>query len=481
MAHRIFYLLLLCQVACFVHADERPNLLLIYADDLGWKDPSYQGNEYYETPNIDQLAQRSMNFSQAYAGAGNCAPSRACLLSGTYTPRHGVYAVDNTARGPKQCQRLIPTPNKSGLAPAEVTLAESLKSAGYTTGIFGKWHLDGKDGASPGQQGFDMVYDPQGGKLKPQGRNNNDPKGVFSLTQHAVDFIKSAKANQQPFFAYVSHHAIHAALESRADSLKKFQAKTAGKQDLKPIYAACLFDFDAAVGELLTQLKTLGLTENTLVIFTSDNGGTQQSSQEPLRGNKGSYYEGGIRIPFLASWPGVIKPGKSELPIHQIDLYPTFLAAAGIKKIEGIILDGENLLPILKGAADASERSLFWYFPGYLDTPVIRGRSRDVKLGFRSCPVSVIRDGEWKLHLFHEEWQLDGGLNSLSKNSAVELYRLSSDPGEKTNLAAQEPQKTLLLIKKLLAWQQSCKVTMPAVANPDYHASVVAKKMAVKR
>ena len=198
---------------------------MVYADDLGWKDVGYNGSDYHETPYIDRMAREGMLFHHGYAAAGNCAPSRASLLSGTYTPRHHVFAVGSTDRGPRQFQRLIPIPNKSGLAPDNVTLADALQSAGYATGIFGKWHLDGKDGAAPGEQGFEVVFDSQKGSPNTRLDRPEDPKGIFSITAAAGDFMEKSKAAGKPFFAFVSHHGIHAALEARPASLAKFKGK----------------------------------------------------------------------------------------------------------------------------------------------------------------------------------------------------------------------------------------------------------------
>jgi arylsulfatase A-like enzyme len=441
----------------------RPNIVLIFADDLGWKDVGYQGTDFYETPNIDRLGKQGMVFTQAYAGAGNCTPSRAVLLSGQYGPRHGVYAVESTDRGPRPQMRMVPIPNKSGLAPANVTMAEGLKAAGYATGIFGKWHLGGPDGATPATQGFDTVFDsrpmPNVWRDEPE-----DPKGVFSLTRAAAQFIESNK--DRPFFAYVAHHAVHVALEARPASLARFKAKKPGAQHSDALYAACLYDLDAGVGLLLDRLKALGLDRNTLVIFMSDNGGTQQSSQEPLRGSKGGYYEGGIREPFIAYWPGVVAAGsRNTTPIHSVDLYPTFLALAGAQAQEGKILDGESLLPLLKnGRAALKRQAIFWHFPGYLNDPVIRGRDPV----FRTRPISVIRKGDWKLHLYHEEWQLDGGRENIDTNNAIELYNIASDIGERRNLAATNKAKRDELLDDLLAWLKSTNAPMPTEKNPAY-------------
>ena len=225
----------------------------------------------------------------------------------------------------------------------------------------------------------------------------------------------------------------------------------------------------------MARLDALGLAENTLVVFTSDNGGTQQSSQEPLRGSKGGYYEGGIRVPFLAIWPGKIEPRESPAPVHQVDLYPTFLAAAGAMPTDGKILDGANLLPLLTSGEPPARPALFWHFPGYLDNPVIRGRADDFRLGFRSRPVSVIRKGDWKLHLFHEEWVLDGGRDAISANQAVELYHLAKDPGEHHNLATTELAKTTELLDDLLAWIATTNAPVPSRPHPAYDAEAAGR------
>lgn len=449
----------------------QPNIILIFADDLGWKDVGYQGGDFMETPNIDRLAKQGMVFTAGYAAAGNCAPSRACLLSGTYTPRHEVYAVGSTERGPKQAQRLVPIPNKSGLAKANITIADALKAAGYATGIFGKWHLSGKDGAEPGEQGFDVVFQSQGGW---SGKQPGNPKGIYSLTRAAGEFMEQNK--DRPFFVYLPHYAIHTALQARESTLAKFNAKKPGAQHGNALYAACTYDLDDGIGLLLKKLADLGLEDNTLVVFTSDNGGTQQSSQEPLRGNKGGYYEGGIREPFIVRWPGVTKPGsRCEVPVINVDFFPTFLAAAGAPAPAGKTLDGENLLPLLKGEGALRRQSIFWHFPGYLDNPVTRGRELDVRTGFRTRPITVIHKGDWKLHLFHEEWQLDGGRAELTQNHAVELYNLKDDIGERNNLADQEPARRDELLDELLAWHKSVNAKVPSQPNPDYNPNATTK------
>lgn len=456
-----------------VAADDRPNFVLIYADDLGWKDVGYQGSDYYETPVLDRFAKEGMVFSAAYACAGNCAPSRACLLSGQYTPRHHLYAVFSTNRGKKNEMRLVPVPNNDGLPSENVTLAEALKAAGYATGHFGKWHLSGKQGAQPSEQGFDETYDSFGGGELKEGTETNkkgppsDPKGVFTLTDKACAFIEKNK--DRPFFCYLPHHAIHTPLQGQPETLAKFQQKEKGKYHTGAMYAACTYDLDESVGRLLKKLDELDLTEKTMVIFTSDNGATPRSPQEPLRGNKGGYYEGGIREPFVIRWPGHVPPGSTcDVPVIQLDLYPTILAAAGAEVPKGKVLDGESLLPLLTGAGELKRTAIFWHFPGYLDRPVLRGRPLDVRTGFRSRPISVINRDHWKLHLFHEEWVLDGGQEKLPENGAVELYNLRDDIGEREDLAATHPEKRDELLAELLEWHQHVGAIVPSEPNPAY-------------
>ena len=467
--------LFLLGLAVPLPAAERPNIILVFADDLGWRDVGWHGTDFYETPHLDALAKQGMVFTSGYSATGNCAPSRACLLSGTYTPRHHVYAVQTTDRGPKESQRLVPVPNRSGLARDNVTIADALKAAGYATGIFGKWHLDGPEGAPPAEQGFATVHQSFHTWSDAKTQDPENPKGVFSLTRGATTFIE--KNRDRPFFVYLAHHAIHTGLEARPATLKKFQQKTAGAQHTSALYAACLYDLDASVGLLLAKLKELDLEKNTLVVFPSDNGATQESSQEPLRGNKGSYYQGGIREPFLVRWPGVAAPGsRCDIPVINVDLFPTFLAAAGAPVPPQKTLDGENLLPLFRSGARLSRAAIFWHFPGYLNAPVIRGRELDVRTGFRSRPVSVIRKGDWKLHLFHEEWQLDGGRARVDTNNAIELYHLGDDIGERVNLANRQPAKRDELLADLQTWIKSTGALIPTEPNPLYDSAARSAK-----
>ncbi len=454
-------------------AKRPPNILFILADDLGWKDVGYNGTDFYETPNIDKLRTEGMMFSNAYAAAGNCAPSRACLMSGQYTPRHGVFAVMSTDRGPKNLQRLIPISNREDLAPEITTMAEALKANGYVTGIFGKWHLSTGPETEPTAQGFDVYFDSRKENSNKELDLPEDPKGIYSLTREAIAFIE--KNRDRPFFAYVCHHAIHSRLEARPASLAKFKAKKPGVQHNAALYAACTYDLDDGVGLLLKKLQELGLDKNTVVVFTSDNGGTQQSSQEPLRGNKGGYYDGGIREPLLVRWPGQIAAGSTcDTPVINQDFYPTFLALAQAPRLADSVLDGENLLPLLRDpAAKLTRQSIFWHFPGYLDSPVTRGRDPI----FRTRPVTVIRKGDWKLHFYHEEWVLDGGRGKLATNRAVELYNMKTDGGEHHDLAQIETAKRDELLADVLAWIKTVRAPIPTQPNPKYdHSDAHPKK-----
>jgi len=443
-------------------AQRKPNIVLIYADDQGWKDVGYQSDGQFQTPVIDDLAKRGMVFTDAYTNAANCQPARACLLSGNYTARHHVFAVSSTNRGPKHLMRLVPIPNRDGLSVENVTIADALKSAGYATGHFGKWHLyakggKGGGGALPSKQGFDVTYDSFGEGELPEGAKGNkkgpttDPKGVFDLSKQACDFMEANK--EKPFFVYLAHHAPHGPVQARESTRKM----------IKDTYKACIFDLDASVGRVLKKVRDLGLEKNTLIIYTSDNG-SHANSQEPLRGKKGSYHEGGIREPMVAYWPGVIEAGSScSTPVMQIDFFPTFLEMAGVKIAK--TLDGESLLSLFKQSGDLKRKSIFWHFPGYLDGPVPRGRDRV----FRTRPVSVIRKGRWKLYLYLEEWVLDGGKSKAPGNNSIELYDLQSDVGEHKNLAQQNPETCDALLADLLSWHGTTKAPIPSEKNPDYN------------
>ena len=441
-----------------LRAADKPNILLIVADDLGWKDLGYNDGAF-KTPNIDALAKAGVVFTQGYAAAANCKPSRACLMRGQYTARHGVYAVDSTKRGPVDEMRLEPVPNKSGIAPTAPTIAKAIKSAGYETALFGKWHLGGPDGATPTQQGFSVFRDALESRKGPAPggiTGNADPKAMYTTNEDVLTWAADCK--NAPWFAAVMYHGIHTPLEAKTATLERLQKTGLTGQKLK--YAACLADLDDAVGSLIKQIRALPRGRETVVIFTSDNGGTQQSSQEPLRGNKGCYYEGGIRIPLIIDWPGHTKAATTcYSPVTLVDIFPTLCEITGTKVDAGWKLDGVSLLSTFDGSDLPVDRGIYWHFPGYLDTPVLRGRDPI----FRTRPVTVIRKGDYKLFVYHEEWILDGGAVNIPGNRAVELYYMKNDPGERQELSAAEPSIRDALIAEVLTFWKANGNPLPTL------------------
>ncbi len=453
-----FLLLALFSITQHGHAQKKPNIVVIFADDMGYMDAGFTGSKIFETPVIDGLAKKGMVFTHAYSGGANCAPSRAALMSGQYSPRHGVFAVGSMTRGPAEHRRLTAVENNTSLPGRIVTVAEALKAQGYATGLFGKWHLGYDNESHPTAQGFDVWEDPRHPNPNTKRDDPTDPKAIFTITNSAINFMKSNR--DKPFFTFLSHHAVHVALEARPETINKFKSKNLDR--VQTHYGAMIYDLDESVGLVTAFLEEAGLADNTLVIFTSDNGGAKFALQEPLRGNKGAFYEGGVRVPFIAYWPKKIKPSVQHTPIINLDLYSTFLALAGGQVRSD--LDGESLLPILQGTAKATKRDkIFWHFPGYLHTPVTRGRDSI----FRTRPVSVISKDDWKLLLYHEEWILDGGQSKIDENHAVELYNLREDEGERINLATTNKKKRDELLNDLLEWLKETKAPMPTV-NQEY-------------
>lgn len=447
-----------------VSQNAKPNFVFIFIDDMGWKDVGFMGAEYYETPNIDRLAKEGMIFTQAYANAANCAPTRACLLSGQYSPRHGVFTVARPDRGDPKERRLIPTEN-TGTVPLEhIFISEALKSGGYKSAAFGKWNV----GNSPEKQGFDVADPGRGFK----GHFNDE--GIYLgdyLTDQAVKFIEENKPENtgKPFFLYLSHYAVHTPIEAKEELIKKYQAKEGSGCHNNPVYAAMIESVDESVARVHKVLEEQGLSENTLLIFFSDNGGHgTYTCQKPLRGGKGMYYEGGIREPMFAYWPKTVKPGTvCEEPVIGIDFYPTFLDLADIDEPEGYLLDGKSIAPLLSGEKTIDREAIFWHFPAYLQSyEGMKDESRDTI--FRTRPVSVIRKGDWKLLQFHEAWVLDGGREGIPENNAVELYNLSDDIGENNNLAAVKTAKRDELLNDLLKWQEEIGAPVPTEINPEY-------------
>lgn len=442
---------------CATNKTNQPNVLFLLVDDMGWKDTGYTGSDFYETPTIDSLASVSMRFSDGYACAGNSAPSRACLLSGQYTPRHQIFAVTSTNRGPKEQMRLSPYPNNPNLPLECYTIAEALRDAGYRTALSGKWHLGERAPFTPTNQGFDHSY---ADKIDNKIKVSDDPKNMFSEVSSIMTFIEQSVKDNKPFFAYLPFHAVHKTWQAREDYINYFKAKRKGVQHNQVVYAAMIKHLDDAVRILITKLKDLGVDNNTLIVFTSDNGGVPETPQTPLRASKGTLYEGGIRVPMFFHLPNRIKSGDCNIPVSNVDFYPTLLEFANSKAAEDKVLDGESLLPLLVGERlDLNRKSLFWHFPGYLNLPCPDARDTI----FRQRPVSVIRKGDWKLLLFWEEWLLDGGMENIEHNNSVELYNLHSDIGEKSNLAGKNRVTRDELLNDLLLWIKKSKAPLSSV------------------
>lgn len=437
-----------------------PNVVYINVDDLGWKDLGFMDDGYFETPHIDQFSTQSMLFTNSYASAANCAPSRACLMTGQYAPRHGIYTVSPSARGKTATRKLIPVKNVDSLRSALVTMADMFKLAGYTTGTFGKWHL----GNNPLQQGFDVNVagslrgNPgKDGYFSPYKLSNieNGPKGEHltdRLTSEAIQFLRKNK--DDPFFLYLPFYSVHTPILAKEKLIEKYIAKTDNPLEINANYAAMVETMDTNVGRLLNELDALDLTKNTIVVFTSDNGGIRSiAPQNPLRAGKGSYYEGGTRVPCVIRWPGIIKPDtQSDQAIINIDFFPTFKEILNLELNEHA-LDGQSILPILKGNSIAS-RPLFWHFPIYLQSyDQAKDDGRDTL--FRTRPGSTILVEGWKLHWYYED-------------QGIELYYLPDDPGERKNIAAKKPKKIEELLETLKTWQAKVGAPIPTELNPDY-------------
>lgn len=436
----------------------KPNVVLIYIDDYGWRDVGFNGTNFYETPNADRIAREGMNFRSAYSNAPNCAPSRACLMSGLYSPRHGVYTVANSDRGKAALRKIIPTKNTTVLADEFVTLAESLKAGGYTTATMGKWHL----GDDPTTQGFDINIagrewgSPSGGGYhSPYKYPNlvNRKKGEYLTDRFGNEAAKFIEANKaRPFFLYLTHYAVHTPIQAKPELTAKYEQKTPTDKQTNAKYAAMIESMDDSVGTVLDTLDRLELADNTIVIFYADNGGHGGvTSNAPLRGSKGMLYEGGIRVPMAVRWPGVVKPGTtSDEPVIGIDLYPTLLEATQTKLPAKVNLDGTSLLPLLSDAGASLFRpAIYWHFPAYLQGYTKRHGP------FRTTPAGAIRMGDWKLIEYFED-------------GALELYNLADDIGEEQNLTKLEAKRTAEMHSMMKAWRRATNAPVPKEKNPKF-------------
>ncbi|NDG70896.1 MAG: DUF4976 domain-containing protein [Proteobacteria bacterium] len=445
-------------------AKEKPNIVFILVDDLGWADLGCYGSSFYETPNLDRLAKEGMRFTDAYAAAPVCSPTRASILTGKYPARLGITDW-LPGRKDQPFQKLKRTELKSFLPLEENTLAEAFRDGGYKTAFFGKWHLGDSPEHWPEHQGFDLnlggcekgtppsYFSPYKLPNLPDG-----PEGEYltdRLTSETIRFIE--QHHEKPFLVYLSHYAVHTPLQAKAALLEKYKAKAAKLSEgespelisdnghalrqvqNRPDYAAMVENLDENVGRILKKLIELKLDKNTIVIFTSDNGGLSTAegsptSNMPLRAGKGWPYEGGVREPLLVKWPGTTRPGRvCSKPVASPDFFPTLLAMADLPPLPQQHLDGTSFVPELKGA-DSPERPIFWHYPHYSN----QGGS----------PYGAVRLGDFKL----VEWYED---------KRVELYDLQNDLGEKHDLATEKPEKAAALLAQLHDWRKSVNAQMP--------------------
>jgi arylsulfatase A-like enzyme len=466
LSKRYFLMLLsaaLINSAAFA-ASEKPNILFIFLDDFGWKDTSYMGSDFYESPNIDKLASEGMVFTKAYSASANCAPARACMLSGQYTPRHEIYNVGTGLRGNPKHSRLKHIPGVDTLDTSIRTWAQQIQASGYKTAMMGKWHLSD----DPIPYGFDVNVGGTHSGSPPRGYYPPHPnipslQGLPEdsyltdyLSDQADAFIRSNKDN--PWMLYLTHFAVHTPLDAKKELVAKYEAKAKGELHDHVEMATMIQSVDDGIGKIQATLDELGLTDNTIVLFFSDNGGYGPATDmDPLKGYKGTYYEGGIRVPFFVKWPGVVAPGqKSSEPIIGVDVFPTLCEMTGAALPNGQDLDGVSLVSLFKGETpNLGNRALYWHFPAYLQSYAVTDEQRDIL--FRSRPCSVIRVGDWKLHQYFE----DGGL---------ELYNLRDDIGETRNLAKSMNEKTSELLARLEGWREGIGAPVPNERNPQFDA-----------
>lgn len=419
-----------------------PNIVVILADDLGWADLGCYGNTFNETPNIDRLAAEGLRFTQFYAGPV-CSPTRANIQSGQDQARFGITQHIPGHRRP--FARLIDPVVPTELPLSTVTFAESLGTNGYRTGYFGKWHLGGQN-HSPSDQGWQTALETHGNTLPPSVTGSPETRQTAEfLTEKAIAFIESN--HDHPFLLQISHAAVHIPLTTTPERIAKYKNKAPMPgYPSRPDYAGLLEELDHSVGAISAVLDRLGLSQNTLLFFTSDNGGlvhqqdnTIVTSNHPLRSEKGSLYEGGIRVPAIARWPGTIPPNQQcATPAITQDLYPTFLALSNSAKPDQP-QDGISLVSLLRNpSSPLSRNALHWHLPHY----------------HHSTPASAIRQGDWKLIEFFED-------------NHIELYDLSTDMGEADNRAPQEPQRAESMRTALKAWRESVNARMPE-PNPAF-------------
>ncbi|MGR3811654.1 sulfatase [Jiulongibacter sp. NS-SX5] len=462
-------------ITSFTYAQKSPNVVFILADDLGYHDLGYSGSKYYETPNIDALAGRSMNFVNGYAASRVCSPSRAAIMTGISPARLQITDWIGAKTGEEwrsvgRHSKILPAEYSYQLPKERITLAEAFQKVGYKTFFAGKWHL-GDEGSWPEDHGFHInkggfhAGSPMGGYFAPFENPNleNHKEGEnlsLRLANETCQFIEQSQGN--PFFAFLSFYAVHGPIQTTEEKWTKFQTKLPENQQDKvgfkmertlpirkyqdnPVYAGLIEQMDDAVGLVLNKLKELGLDKNTIIVFTSDNGGVASgdafsTSNSPLRGGKGYQWEGGIKEPYLISVPGFTEKGvQNKTPVTGMDFYPTLLDLVGVKSTENF--DGISLKPLFEGDA-IEERKLYWHYPHYGN----QGGE----------PSSIIRDGDWKLIHYWEDGR-------------DELYRLSEDPSEENDIALLFPDKVEVLSLDLHNWLEETNAKLPS-PDPLYDA-----------
>ncbi len=431
-------------------AVSRPNVLVLLADDLSWAAPGFQGNPYTETPNLDRLAAEGTVLSSFY-GCPTCRPARVALLTGCYPARYHIFSTGPSAPSVGLAMRLLVPSSFPKLPRRTRTVASLFQKVGYVTGLLGKWQLEPARRLIPPQRGFTaqnevLGFKRSGGCLAAWGRTTKQ------ITDAAIEFIRRHRS--RPFFLYVAYHAVHRPLVPPPALLRHFANKPRQGRGELPAYAAKIAEMDGEIGRLLAELRRLRLERNTIVVFTSDNGGAGgyegpapripwPADNRPLRSGKGTVYEGGIRVPFVVRWPGRIPAGRRlDEPAHLIDVAPTLLSLAGIRS--DVAFDGWDLAALLVGREQRRDaRPLFWYAPCYTPHP-----KRAEVPRWRATPCEAVRFGSWKLVHFFED-------------DRIELYNLDEDIGESEDLASAYPEVAEELLGRLRAWRDELGLPVP--------------------
>ncbi|QYM79056.1 sulfatase [Horticoccus luteus] len=429
-------------------AARRPNIVFILADDLGCAQVGAYGNSYYKTPNIDGLGRDGMQFTQAYSASPVCSPTRSALMTGKSPAR--THVTDFIPGNTYPWARLQQPAWQRFLPLKEVTIAERLTEEGYVTGLIGKWHLakaylpPESVAEGPDRQGFAETFITH--KPVPTADPESDAHNVGAITTRALRFLDEHRA--EPFFLLVSHNAVHAPIMAPKALVAKYPAQGNGHPEDVPVMAAMMEMVDDSVGQVLAKLDALGLRENTLVIFYSDNGGLlRDAAQTPFRGGKAELHEGGVRVPLLMRWPGVIAPGRvSATMVNTMDFFPTLLELSGARADANPQLDGISLASLIKAGVAPARDTLYWHYPHY--HPAGKG------------PSDSIRMGDWKLIEFFEGTLAGDG-------PGLELFNLREDVGEETNLAASQPERVAAMRARLAKWRKKVGAQLPTI-NPAY-------------